>query len=64
MKEDDVSRFFSTNINSVSFWQHNNYKVDWLKFLLKQYNIDSIGLQEGCINWSAFKSSETLSSLL
>ena len=63
-KSDDVLRFFSHNINSMTYWKKGNYKAERLKYLFKQYDIDSIGLQEVCINWSALKPSETLAALL
>ena len=43
-KSDDVLRFFSHNINSMSYWLRGNYKAERLKYLFKQYGIDSIGL--------------------
>ena len=63
-KSDDVVRFFSHNINSMTYWKKGNYKAERLKHLFKQYDVDSIGLQEVCINWSALKPSETLAALL
>ncbi|KAL7536733.1 hypothetical protein ACHAXR_007367 [Thalassiosira sp. AJA248-18] len=63
-KEDDALRFFSTNVNGLSFWQRRNYKVERLKDVLQRYSIDSMGFQEVCINWRSFKPSQTLASLL
>ena len=63
-KPEDTMRFLSVNINGLAFWWHNNPKADHLKFILKHYQIDGLGLQEPCINWCAFKSSITLASLL
>jgi len=48
----------------MSFWLRNNYKAERLKYLFEQYGIDTMGLQEVCINWSKFKSSQTLALLL
>ena len=56
-KHDEAVRLCSLNINSLSFWLRNNYKAEHLKHVLQQYGVDSIGIQEVCINWSAFKSS-------
>ena len=63
-KPEDTMRFLSVNVNGLPFWWHDNPKANHLKFILKQYQIDGLGLQEPCINWSAFKSSRTLASLL
>ena len=63
-KPEDTMRFLSVNINGLAFWWQNNPKADHLKFILKHYQIDGLGLQEPCINWCAFKSSITLASLL
>ena len=63
-KPEDTMRFISININGLSFWWHNNPKANQLKFILRQYRIDGMGLQEPCINWMAFKASITLASLL
>ena len=57
-------RFFSANINGLKYWHKNNYKANRLKHVFQQYGVDSCGLQEVCLNWSAFKPSQTLTSLL
>ena len=63
-KPEDVLRFFSININGLPFWLSNNPKARLLKYMLKKYQVDALGLQETCINWSEFKNSQTLASLL
>ena len=63
-KPEDVLRFFSCNINGLSFWLSNNPKAKLLKYMLTKYQVDALGLQETCINWSQFKNSQTLASLL
>ena len=63
-KEDHTFRFLSININGLRFWLHKNYKAEKLRFMLKAHRVDVMGLQEACINWSAFKCSKTLASLL
>ena len=63
-KDAEAIRFFSGNINGISFWLSKNYKAERLKFVFKQYGVDSCGLQKVCLNWSAFKSSQTIASLL
>ena len=61
-KEDYTFRFVSININGLRFWLHKNYKAEQLRFMLKTHKVDAMGLQETCINWSAFKSSKMLAS--
>ena len=63
-KDDEALRFLGVNINSMSFWQRDNYKADRLKFILEKYGVDAVGLQEVCINWSEFKASQTVASIL
>ena len=63
-KPANTLRFYGHNVNSMSFWLRHNYKAERLKYLFAQYGIDTMGLQEVCINWSMFKSSQTLASLL
>ena len=41
-----------------------NHKAELLKLLLKRYNVECLGLQETCINWSKFKASQTVASIL
>ena len=53
-KETCTVRFFSSNVNGMSFWKHNNYKAQRLKFIYEKYKIDAMGLQEVCINWMNF----------
>ena len=63
-KDSEAIRFMSQNVNSMSYWLRDNYKAEQLKFLLKQYNINTAGFQEVCINWAALKPSQTMVSLL
>ena len=55
-------RVLGININSMSFWSKDNYKAERLKFISKKYVVDIAGLQEVYMNWSDFKSSQTLAS--
>ena len=48
----------------MSFWQRDNYKADRLKFIFEKYGVHAAGLQEVCINWSEFKASKTITSIL
>ena len=57
-------RFLSININGLPFWLQWNHKAELLKLLLKRYNVECLGLQETCINWSEFKASQTVASIL
>ena len=52
---DNVFWFLSININGLLFWLQRNHKAELLKLLLKRYNVECLGLQEICINWSKFK---------
>ena len=55
----------SATTSTASFWLQNNFNAERLKDLFEQYGINTMGLQEVCINWSKFKSSaQTLASLL
>ena len=63
-KDDEALRFLGVNINSMSFWQRDNYKADRLKFIFEKYGVDTAGLQEVYINWSGLKASQTIASIL
>ena len=54
----------SLNPNSMRMWKHNNHKASRLKSVMCSYQLDAIGLQEVCIDWANYKSSQTLASLL
>ena len=62
-KAEVAIRLFSVNVNGMSFWLRNNYRAEILKYVFRQYGIDLAGFHV-CINWSAFKPSQTLASLL
>ena len=55
MKADDSVRFMSVNVNCLSMWKRLNYKAKRLRWLLKNYQIDTMGLQEVCVNWRNFR---------
>lgn len=55
VKADDSVRFMSINVNCLSMWKRFNYKAERLKWLLRNYQVDSMGLQEVCINWHNFR---------
>ena len=46
------------------FWLKDNYKAERLKFIFGKYGVDVTGLQEVCINWSKFKASQIIVSIL
>ena len=48
----------------MSFWLKDNYKAEWLKFIIEKYGVDVAGLQEVFINWSEFKAPQTIASIL
>ena len=54
----------SLNPNGLSIWRRKNHKADRLKSILDKYQLDAVGLQEVCINWARYKSSDTLAVLL
>ena len=57
-------RVLGMNINRMSFWLKDNYKAERLKFTFGKYRVDIAGLQEVCINWSEFKVSQAIASIL
>ena len=63
-KPENAGRFFSTNVNGLSFWQQSNYKRERLEFIFDKYKIDTMGLQEVCVNWTNFKPSQSMASML
>ena len=63
-KHEEAVRVLGLNINSLKFWQKENHKAERLKFIFEKYGVDTTGLQDVCINWSNFKASQTLASLL
>ena len=64
VKDDEAIRVLGVNINIISFWLKDNYKVERLKFIFKKYGVDIAGLQEVCIKWIEFKASQTIASIL
>ena len=50
MKADDSIRFMSINVNYLSMWKRLNYKAQRLRWSLKNYQVNSMGLQEVCLN--------------
>ena len=63
-KPENAGRFFSANVNGLSFWQRSNYKQERLTYIFDKYKIDTMGLQEVCINWMNFKPSQSMASML
>ena len=57
-------RGFFGNINGINMCKQHNLKLDHLRHLLKKYSVDFAGFAEANINWSFFKSSKTLGSIL
>ena len=49
-KADDSIRFMSINVNCLSMWKRFNYKAKRLQWLLKNYQVNSMELQEVCVN--------------
>jgi len=55
MKADDSVRLMSVNVNCLSMWKRLNYKAERLRWSLKNYQVDAMGLQEVCVNWRNFR---------
>ena len=45
-KPEHAGRFFSANVNGLSFWMRSNYKQERLAYIFDKYKIDTMGLQE------------------
>ena len=48
----------------MSFWLKDKYKAERLKFIFEKYGVDIAGLQGVCINWSEFKASQKIASIV
>ena len=46
MKADNSVRFMSVNVNCLSMWKRLNYKAERLRWSLKNYQVDTMGLRE------------------
>ena len=55
MKADDSVGLMSVNVNCLSMWKRLNYKAERLRWSLKNYQVDAMGLQEVCVNWRNFR---------
>ena len=56
-------RLFSVDVSRLSFWLNGNYKTKKLKHVLKQYKVDSMDLQEVCVNWANIKTTRSIAEL-
>ena len=63
-KPEETVRVMSLNINGLNMSKSANPKADRLRQLIPKYKIDVLGMQETCVNWSEFKPSNTVASLL
>ena len=57
-------RMMSVNINGMSMTKHGNSKADRLQQLISQYQLDAVGIQDVCVNWGKYKTSNRLAALL
>ena len=57
-------RVLSLNPNGLPQWSRKNYKADRLKFMVQEYDPDTVGLQELCQNPYASKASLTVADML
>ena len=49
-KDDDNVTFFGANINSLAYWSKESNKAARLRHLFQEYEVDTAGLQEICVN--------------
>ena len=63
-KANDSIRLMSLNINGLSMSKRGNSKAERLKLLISKYQLDAVGIQEVCVNWDEYKSSNRLAALL
>ena len=61
--EDDVT-FFGANINSLAYWSKESNKAVRLRHLFQEYEVDTAGLQEICVNWAKLGPSKTIAEFL
>ena len=57
-------RVLSLNPNGLPQWSRENHKADRLKFMVQEYDPDTVGLQELCQNPYASKASLTVADML
>ena len=63
-KASDSICVMSININGISMTKRGNCKADRLRQLISQYQLDAVGIQEVCVNWGKYKTSNRLAALL
>ena len=56
--------FLGVNINSLSHWSKNSNKAARLRHIIQEYGVDSVGLQEVCVNWEKLPPSKSLAESL
>ena len=64
VKDDDIIRAMSININGLPMNKRFNHKADRLREVISRYHLDVVGIQEVKVNWDEFKASNTLGALL
>ena len=50
-REGEDVTFMGVNINSLSYWSKESNKAA-LRYAFQKYGVDSVGLQEVCMNWA------------
>ena len=64
VKEEDDATFLSVNLGSLAYWSRDSNKAERLKHVFEKYKVDTVGLQEVCVNWSQLPASKTLAQML
>ena len=59
-KADNDIIFFSENINSLAYLSKYCNKAKRLKYMFKEYTVDSAGLQEVYVNWQKLQALKTM----
>ena len=63
-KEAEDVTFLGVNINSLSYWSKSSNKAARLRYIVQEYGVDSVGLQEVCVNWAKLPPSKSLAEAL
>ena len=63
-KDDDDVTCFGANINILAYWSKKSNKVARLRHLFQEYEVDTAGLQEICVNWAKLGPPKTIAEFL
>ena len=56
-REDEDVTFMGVNINSLAYWSKESNKAARLRYVFQEYGVDTVGLQEVCVNWAKVRQS-------